>query len=423
MKRIFYLSLFLALVCAVVLGQPTPGAAPSYGYNSVQALSQITSLPMIRGTWFYVDPYSGDSTAYGKSIGTACRHLDSAYAHCVDGRGDGIVVFSHDSASTTVYTTVNVRKTLRWAKSSITVVGISAPCGYFGRARIAMSEMSTSGVTVTMTAHTVVRATGSFITDGWLAGMTGYCTSSGTSSANNAHTFTVSTVTALTLTFIETFSAQTAAECGTVVLTSYCSPLITVTGENNAFYNLLILNQGSLVCDTGGISIQANRNYMKNVHVIGATSTAAGALAAYQFDLELDASECTFDGCYFGTNSTIWGAANGHIKLGKSTTAIGQDFFNQCHVISYSSTSGAGAIYVTDAATLNGWIQFNQCTFVNWNIGGITTLTKAIIGATPNNTGIFLNDCGMVGWQAWGTGTMFVTTNGASGAGGIGSHL
>jgi hypothetical protein len=421
MRKINILLLFL-LSISVCFGQLTPSTSQNYYSSSTRPLAEINGLPLIRGSWYYVDPYSGDSTRDGLSMTTALKHIDSAYARCGDGTGDGIVLFSRDG-STTSYTTSYLRKTLRWSKNGITVIGINAGNGYFARSRISSKEISTSSVAVTMTAHTIVRTSGSFITTGWQVGMTGYCTSAGTASANNAATFTLTKVEALTLTFSETFTAQTAGECGTVVLTSYCSPVIAITGSNNAFYNLHIVNGGSLVCDTGGVSIQANRNYFKNCHIIGASTTASGALATSQFDVEVDASECTFDDCYFGTNSTLYGAANGHIKLGISTTAIGQDFFNRCHVISNSATSGHAAVWVTNAATLNGWIQFSDCTFVNWQSGALTTLTVAVAGATANNTGILLHNCGMVGWQNWaGTDDKVFTTNavGASGTGGRG---
>ena len=426
MKKIFFAVSFLLLIASLCFGQLKPSTAPNFNFNSNQALREIAGLPAIRVVWFYVDPYYGDSTAYGYTVTSAVKHIDSAYAHCVDGRGDGIVLFSHDSAGVSKYTTSYVRKTLRWAKSSITVVGISSGNGIFGRARIAGQEESSTGVAIfTMTAHTIVRTSGSFKTDGWLAGMTGYCASSGTSSANNALTFTLTTVTATTLTFTETFSVQTAAQAGTVTLTSYCSPVIVVSGENNSFYNVHVYNGGTLTADTGGVSVQGDRNYFSNCHFVGSGNATAAALATYQFDLELSANECKFDDCFFGTNNTIHAAANAPIKLGKGTGQINQAFFNRCSIISYSATAGRGAINITNAVTLGGWVQFNSCTFVNWNSGAITALTKAVIGATPNNTGILFNNCGMVGWAAWGTGALFVTTNaaGASGTGGIGGHL
>lgn len=418
MKRIIGLSVFLLLSLSLCLGQLTPSAGANTYYSPTQHLADINGLPAIRGTWYFVDPTSGNTASDGKSIATAMANFDSAYARCASGAGDGIALLSRDigtSASTTSY----LKKGIVWAKYGITVFGIQSET-YFGRARIASQEILTSVKQITEAAHTFTRTTGSFITDGWKIGLTGIDSSAG---ANNGAMFTVTNVTATAITFSETFSAVSVA---TVTLKSYCAPLIKITGSNNAFYNLEIVNQGTITADTGGVSIQANRNYMKNVHIIGAGSTLAAALATYQFDLEVDASECTFDDCYFGTNSTLYGAANGHIKLGNSTTGIGQDFFNHCHVISNSATAGHAAIWVTNAATLGGWVQFSDCTFQNWQSGAITALTVAIAGATPNNCGIFLHNCGEIGWAAWGANNdKWVTDNaaGAAGIGGIGLNI
>lgn len=80
------------------------------------------------------------------------------------------------------------------------------------------SNLSSSSV-ISQGAHTIDRETGSFITDGWVTGYTGYITDSG---ANNGALFTVTgTVTALSLTVIETLTMQTKAQAGACVLTRY----------------------------------------------------------------------------------------------------------------------------------------------------------------------------------------------------------
>ena len=424
MNKYLWILLLLSLGLSLGIAQPTPSTSPSTYYSQSQLAVDIAGLPAIRGTWYFVDPTTGSATNSGKLKSAAFATLKTAYDACTSGAGDGICVVARGTG-TASQTTSYLKAPLAWSKYSITVYGL-ADEAYFGRARITTTVPVTTGATVTMTAHTVVRTLGSFITDNWAVGSTGYCTSSGTASTNNAATFTVTAVTALTLTFTETFTAQTAAECGTVVLTGYFAPLITISGENNRFFNLHIVNGSTLVQGIGGVSVQANRNYFKNCHFIGASNATAAAVATTQFDIEAAASELQFDDCYFGTKSTIYAAANAHIKLGISTTQIGQVFFNRCKVISYSATAGHGAIIVTNAVTLGGWITFSDCTFSNWNSGAITALTTVIIGATPNNCGIFLHNCGEIGWAAWGANDdKWVTDNaaGAAGVGGIGLNI
>lgn len=398
----------------------------SYRHGIGEALStieQYMGLPVIRGRWMIVDPYATDRDYL---FGAVVPDLQTGYDELKDERGDGLIVMS-GGTSTSAQTSTYLKKPMVWSKHDITVLGVEAG-GFFGRARITSKSISTSGVACTMTAHTIVRASGSFISDNWIIGSTGYCASSGgTSNANNTATFTVTKVEALTLTFTETFTVQTAAECGTVVLTAFYAPLITVSGENNHFLNLHVSSGIALASSLGGVSVQANRNKFSNCHIIGAGHATAAAVADTQFDLELAASECEFNGCYFGTNSTLYAAANGHIKLGKTTTQIGQNFFRGCHVISNSATAGHGAIYVTDTATLGGWIFFEGCQFVNWQSGAKTALTTAIIGATPDNCGIYIDaTSGMVGWAAWSANNdKFVTCGaaGAAGTGGIGGTI
>lgn len=390
--------------------------------SALLALDVKGGLPLIRGKWFFVDPYQSTLPVQDMP-GQVVTNLESAYDLCVSGRGDGIVILSAGTG-TASQTTSYLSATLAWAKYGITVVGVAAPNSYFGRARISNVERTTGAITtISFTAdHTISDSAGGFVTAGFAAGDVIYVD---TTSNTNDGSYTIDSVTATTITTTSGsshVSTENASSAGSTTIKSYCAPLITITGQNNAFYNLHFTNGGSIVQALGGVSVQANRNYFNNCHFIGAANATAAAVASTQFDLEVVASECVFDNCIVGTNSTLYAAANGHIKLGSSTTAIGQNFFNNCKVLSNSATSGHGAIFVTNAATLNGWIFFDNCIFVNWQSGAITALSTAIIGETPNNTGIIFHNCGMVGWSAWGANNdKWGTTNaaGAAGTGGI----
>jgi hypothetical protein len=388
-----------------------------------------TAIPFIRGKWFIVDPYGATYPMEGFAPGQVVADLVTAYGLCTSGMGDGILVLS-GGTGTASQTSSYLDTNLAWTKYDITVVGVAAPVGYFGRSRVSSRSRTTGAITtISFTAdHTISDSASGFLTAGFEAGDVIYVD---TNSDTNDGTFTISAVTAGTITTTTGsthVTTESAATAGSTTIISYCAPMITITGENNAFYNLHFTNGGAITAALGGVSIQANRNYFKNCHFIGASNATAAAVATTQFDVEVAASEIVFDDCIFGTNSTLWAAANGHIKLGKSTTQIGQVFFNRCKVISNSATSGHGAVFVTDAATLNGWIQFDGCSFVNWQSGAITALTTAVVyAATPANCGIFISPtCGMVGWAAWSPNNdKFVTCGavGAAGTGGIGSTI
>jgi hypothetical protein len=193
--------------------------------------------------------------------------------------------------------------------------------------------------------------------------------------------------------------------------------LVDIQGENNHFENVYFVNGGSDVAAVGCVKVTANRNSFVNCHFLGANH-ATPAAAATANDLTLSASECTFDRCYFGTNGIIRAATNGNLVLGITTTQIGQNFFTDCYFISYSATTTRGAILITNAATLGGFIVFDRCKFLNWNSGAQTAIATIIIGATPNNLGLLLDRCASVGYSAVGANNdTWFTTAAASAAG------
>jgi hypothetical protein len=196
--------------------------------------------------------------------------------------------------------------------------------------------------------------------------------------------------------------------------------LITVSGTNNHFENIYLINEGTDNTAIGCLVVSGNRNSFKNCHFSqnGATRTPQ----ATDNDMTLYSSECTFEHCFFGNNNTIRsGAAAGNIVLGNSTTQIGQNYFKDCYVLSYSATSTHGAIKIANAATLGGYIVFDRCKFINWNSGAQTALATIIIGATPNNCGLLLDRCASVGYTAVGANDDTWFTTAAASADGIGT--
>ena len=173
--------------------------------------------------------------------------------------------------------------------------------------------------------------------------------------------------------------------------------LINVTGHNNLFQNMHFINNGDSAVALGSVRVTGARNHFVNCHIVGANNATPGAVTTAN-DLYLIGSENTFDRCTFGiNNSGIREAANGEILM---VGAQGQNFFNDCVILSQSATEGKGAIKVSGAATFGGWTFFRNCTFVNWLSGAITANTSLVIGDAQNNCGIILDRCGFVGFAA-----------------------
>jgi hypothetical protein len=380
---------------------------------------QLIAPGLVRGTMYYVDTKSGSNGGNGLSPQTALKDIEAAYNKCVTGNGDGIVLLS--AGTTSAETTSYLKKTLTWSKHGITVIGLAAPVRMYGRARIANKDVSSSAMLdCSQAAHSIDRETGSFVSDGWIAGMTGKIADSG---SNNGATFTVTAVTALSLTVSETLNVQSKTSTVSCTITNYVANLITVSGSNNTFYNTHIGNFNADVLSVGCVRVTGNRNYFGNCHFIGAGHATPGADAG-AYDLLIDGGqENTFEKCMLGTDTIIRAAANGNIVF---KGGIWRTFFNDCDIMSYSATSGKGAVKFYDATCCSGVQTFSRCRFVNWNENGIDNSTAAFIGTAPTSGAVLVDACSVIGYTAWdATGKVYVGNSAytASGGGGIATHV
>ena len=373
------------------------------------------TLPRISGEWFYVDPELGVDTQSG-SINAPVKTLQAAYDLCTDGAGDGVCFFSRVTAGTT--SSSPLYKKLTWAKYGITVFGVGAPIRMAQRARIVATVVSSSPTasTVTCTASVITRSTGSFVTDGWIVGMTGtLACSGGTANTNQAATIAVTAVTASTLTVSDTLTAQTAAECTTWVITSSMATMIDVSGGNNTFINLHMTHMltGSALNLTT-LKVSGERNAFINVHAAHGLATAATVLTRA---LWLTGDENTFRGCVFGTDTVNRGNNATYDILISGT--VKRNRFIDCETNAYAST-GVAKMAVYFSGTVGGSpTMFDNCRFMCNNVTEMT----AALGGTGSNDKIFLTGgtC-HPGYAALGLGTV-AYISGANIAAGVGGKL
>jgi hypothetical protein len=303
-------------------------------------------LPMIRGTWYYVDPYEGnDSWNKGDvSADRPLKTLSKAYEYCVSGRGDGICQFS--GGTTAANTSVRVSTALDWTKWGITYFGVCAPTMFAQRARIS------------------------------------------------------NTTSVLTLTNI-----------------------ITVSGSNNAFYNLSMFNGGSDATALGCLKVSGDRNYFSNVHVVGAGHATPSA-AADAVNLELEgAIENTFDDCVFGTDTINRVGTLGTYDI-EFTSGCARNVFRRCLTLSQTTSGQTGhfAIKIGGAGDgINRNQYFFECNFHNYNEGAVSAQSNLIGGTAPNNGKIILRQSSWLGYTALeaGTATAYTDMPAANAAGGL----
>jgi hypothetical protein len=100
--------------------------------NALEIISEVGSLPLIRGTWFYVDPEKGSDGADGRSISTAVQTIRAAYGKCTTSVGDGIALLAYPSA-TTADTAASSRLATRFGSNVVLGPDTSTRPGRRGR--------------------------------------------------------------------------------------------------------------------------------------------------------------------------------------------------------------------------------------------------------------------------------------------------
>jgi len=248
----------------------------------------------------------------------------------------------------------------------------------------------------------------------WSQGTTtAHCTSYLTSAID----FTLSGVTVVgmcapTLLAQRARIANSAAVAGQSLAT-----LLTISGNNNSFYNLSLFNGGTT--GTGCLSITGNRNYLSRVHAVGGAGVSAASVA--DLDLVLSGSENTLEDCLFGTDTFDKGdLAGGNIKL------IGggaRNKFRRCETLTWRSTgTTAGAILLSGGDCITRSVTFEDCLFRVYSLANAVTEARAIIGTVPNNGNLLMLDCKLFGYTSYcvtGNARVYVSSPAANATGGV----
>lgn len=365
--------------------------------NALEVISEVGSLPLVRGQYYFVDPTSGSNNADGRSISTALADLPAAYEKAADGDGIALLSYGATSAATTSY----CYQPLTWSKNGITVVGIAAPVAMGGRARVANKTLTTTTTLTAVADTSISRATGSFVTDGWVAGMT-FITN-----VDTAASITVDTVAALTITVTGTLTVGAHTS-----MTSVNANLLTVSGANNRFFNVHFYNGGTNALEVGGVTVSGDRNYFGGCHIVGG---AGAATSASNNSLTLTGSECTFKDCVIGTNTFAQGD-NAAAEIILSGT-VKRNKFIGCEIVGMVSAGTAhGAVKSVSTSGGTGTV-FRDCLF-NY---ALSTTTPADMHITSGSVDeIICMNCAAAQATGWGASVYSnMPTSAASAAGGL----
>lgn len=365
------------------------------------------TLPPIFGRWFHVDPKTGSDSSDGSDLENALATINAAYNLCTSGAGDGIILYSRGTA--TADTTSYLKQEILWTKHGITVVGVAAPTGVFGRARIANVQVTTGALTDLSftnsgTADYISRVSGSFITDGFVVGQKINVDS--TSNTNDGN-FTITAVSALQLTLDtgDSLTTESAVTAGSTTIKSYNIQSMTISGNNNIFLNLMIWNGGALAAELGGIKLTGARNYFGSCHIVGGAGCTP---TANERSLELGdgAQENRFVDCTFNTDTVDRGNnANCDILIAGTTTTTARNRFDSCHFLSQAEGGTAHLAIKSASATSMGRHMIMVDPIFECYKSNLGTDQATVFGGTGFNTAkIFIigkaAPCGYAAWDS-----------------------
>jgi hypothetical protein len=207
------------------------------------------------------------------------------------------------------------------------------------------------------------------------------------------------------------------ARVANVSATQNLAYLISVTGNNNHFENLLFINEGTNAAAIGCLKIVGGaRNKFKNCHIAGAVGAASIATKYALTDSAGEENE--FEKCTFGTDSFSHGNhADAELIL---SGACARERFIDCEFLSYVSagTAHAGVALVNTSGGRGS--VFKDCLFNS--ITSLTTPAAVFIQTGSNDKVLVTGKSALVNFTAWGlAGVVYTTmpTATASAGGGI----
>lgn len=186
--------------------------------------------------------------------------------------------------------------------------------------------------------------------------------------------------------------------CGIVgSAASDLATLVTFGGIGCIVKNIRFYNGGDSDADKGAVVVSGSRNTFHNCLFVGAQHLTPAARAG-SYSLKVTGSENLFERCCIGYDSILRGA--GEMPELWLATGCSKAFFRKCMILTLSDTATASPVKI-DATNL-GYVEFEDCIFINTSTNWVTSLTDCFtitatgthyIGMRGNNQLV-----GITGW-------------------------
>ena len=175
--------------------------------------------------------------------------------------------------------------------------------------------------------------------------------------------------------------------------------MFTISGNGCVFSNIHFQTGRGSTTNLVGVSITGLRNQFSGCHfeaMLNATE-AGGTQAWKAVSIGAAAQANGFQGCTFGSWTTVWASANGSLVSFEGDNA--DTWFDDC--VFYINTSSTSMVPIKFQGALSGAqsvVSFNTCRFLS------TNAAPAVLTNMPNDSGkVFLFGCYSGGITAFAT--------------------
>ena len=178
--------------------------------------------------------------------------------------------------------------------------------------------------------------------------------------------------------------------CGVVgSAASDLSPLVTFSGTGCYVKNIRFYNGKDADSSSGAVVVSGARNVFENCLIVG-MQHATPAARSDSYSLKVTGSENLWNRCMIGYDSVTRGA--GEAPELWIATGASKAFFRDCRILTRSDTATASPVLI-DGVNI-GYIEFENCVFINTSTNWATSLTDCMsITATQTHY------IGMVGYN------------------------
>lgn len=178
------------------------------------------------------------------------------------------------------------------------------------------------------------------------------------------------------------------------------SNLFTHSANGCLIVNLEFFAGVASALPTGCLNLTGQRNHFVNCQISGMGNAANDIAGAYSLRLGA-AQENLLENCYIGLDTvTLGAAANSQILCASAAT---RNIFKNCKIATYTNHATNNNFLRAPTGSLDRWLMFEDCQFINPIDASSTNLTQAMIVASDAGGSVLLvgSKTGVLGATDW----------------------